>query len=244
MDDAKVAADSARQAAQHDQVKSRVDGRVNAEIGSEIVARSTETSARVAMESLDAFLALHATERLPRHTHGSPFCRIWATVSGSQREAHGAARATLEGPVHRARIAHEVCPRPRMPSKELDREQVPLERVTSPAGGHQVARHVGAAMRERVDVVQRGGLQLQGLRAVDAAAAAVAHGGALDGALLAAGQLVPVNPADVTMGPWHGDAMRAAASGHVHLTGKGKPPAPARCRRAGGRRVNLRNGDD
>lgn len=48
MEDAKVAEDSARQAAQHDQVKSRVDGRVNAEIGSAVAARSTETSARVA----------------------------------------------------------------------------------------------------------------------------------------------------------------------------------------------------
>ncbi len=47
MDDANVAEDAARQAVQHDAVKSRVDGRVNAEIGSEITARSTATRDRV-----------------------------------------------------------------------------------------------------------------------------------------------------------------------------------------------------
>jgi hypothetical protein len=43
---------------------------------------------------------------------------------------------------------------------------------------------VRAAVRERVDVIERGEIEFQMSAAVDAAAAAVPHGRALDGAFL------------------------------------------------------------
>ena len=78
--------------------------------------------------------------------------------------------------MHRARVAEEVAPRPRMSGKELVRRLVTLQAIAARAGGHEVARLVGTTASERMHVVEGGGVRRQGRRAVDAALAALAQG--------------------------------------------------------------------
>jgi len=86
--------------------------------------------------------------------------------------------------MYRSRVCDEVLSRPWVSSEELRRQEVSLEAITGAAGEDDVALNVRAAVRQRVDVIECGEIEFQVRAAVDAAAAAIAHGRTLDRALL------------------------------------------------------------
>ena len=104
-------------------------------------------------------------------------------MSGREGETHGTTCVAFEGPVNRARVAHEVRPGPRIPSEELVWQHVPLESIAWGACRNKVARCVGSSLRDRVHVIERGHVQREWNRAVDAAATAITHGSVLECAL-------------------------------------------------------------
>lgn len=83
-----------------------------------------------------------------------------------------------------SRVSHEVDPGPRVGGKELSRELITLQAIAAAARKHDVPMTVCSAMRERVDVVQRRRFKIERCAAINAAAPAIAHGRALDGALV------------------------------------------------------------
>ena len=83
-----------------------------------------------------------------------------------------------------ASIPHEVCASPRVGGEERVREKIAFQAVTPCARENDVAGVMGAAVRQRVHVVERCRLEIELGGAVDAAPAAVAHGGSFDGALV------------------------------------------------------------
>ena len=89
--------------------------------------------------------------------------------------------------MHCARMRNEVESCPRVTSKEFVRQQITLEPIAAAAGEDDVPGHVRAAVRQRIHVIERGEVELQGRGAVHAAAAAVAHRGSLDRPLLMSG---------------------------------------------------------
>src|SRR4051812_46946668 len=102
-------------------------------------------------------------------------------------EAHRPPRATLERAVHRSRVRDEVETRPGIAGEKLARQHIAFQAIAATAGEDEVARDVCTAMRERVDVIERREIKLQWRCAIDAAAIAIAHRGALDRALLMPG---------------------------------------------------------
>ena len=86
--------------------------------------------------------------------------------------------------MHCPRVQDEVQTGPRESREELGGKQIALEAIAARAGENDVPGNVRASTRERMDVIQRGKIEFKRRRAVDAAAAAVAHGGALDGSFL------------------------------------------------------------
>ena len=85
--------------------------------------------------------------------------------------------------MYRPRVPNEIRARPRIADEELLRQHVSLQMVAGVAGSHHVARVVGAAVRERIDVIQRRAIDLEGLGAIHAASSAVPHRAALERAL-------------------------------------------------------------
>src|SRR5690349_15649956 len=85
--------------------------------------------------------------------------------------------------MHRARVANEVRAGPGVPAEELVWEHVALEPVARCACRDEVAGRVRASLRDRVHVIERRDVERQRNGAVDAAAAAIAHGSVLEGAL-------------------------------------------------------------
>src|SRR3954462_14202380 len=96
--------------------------------------------------------------------------------------------------MHCPRVRDEIETRPWVAGEEVRRQQVALEPVASPAREYEVARHVWAAVRQRVHVIERREIEFLRLGAVHAAPAAVAHGGSLDRVFLAGRQNVPAPP--------------------------------------------------
>jgi hypothetical protein len=89
-------------------------------------------------------------------------------------------RSPLERAMHGPCVANEIRSRPGMAREELVRQHVALQAIARSARGDEVAWRVRATSRDRVHVVERGHLQRQRNGAVDAASAAVPHGGSLD----------------------------------------------------------------
>ena len=88
--------------------------------------------------------------------------------------------------MHGARVGDEVLPCPRIASEELGRKEIALEAITAATGENDVARHMRAAMRQRMYVIQGCEIELERSRAVHTSAAAVAHGSAFDRSFLVA----------------------------------------------------------
>ena len=97
-----------------------------------------------------------------------------------QRETHCPPSASLERPMHGARIAHEVRPGLRVSGEELVRQHVALEAITGRTGNHEVARRVRAAAGYRMNVVKRRFKRFEVMSAVNTTPSAVAHRGALE----------------------------------------------------------------
>ena len=124
--------------------------------------------------------------------------------------------------MHGPSVVNEVHSRPGEAGKELGRKQVAFEAITTRAGEDQVARHVSAAVRQRMHVVQRGEIELEPSRAVDAATTAVSHGGSFDGSFLMSGG-DRLGPARGTRGAGEGGAMELPTTGQCHLAKKEHP---------------------
>lgn len=90
--------------------------------------------------------------------------------------------------MHRSRMGDEVEPGPRMAGEEFRGQQVALEAIAARAGEDEVAGDVRAAVRERMDVVERGVVEIEQRGAVDAPTVAVPHRRVFDGALLMSGR--------------------------------------------------------
>src|SRR5947207_15143806 len=98
-----------------------------------------------------------------------------------------------------ARVPHEVGAGPGMRGEEVVWKEVALQPVTAIAREDDIARMMGAAVRERIDMVERRRVEVEGGGAVDAAPAAVAQGRARDGALVtAAAELIAAWPPGAT----------------------------------------------
>lgn len=109
--------------------------------------------------------------------------------SGRQGQADRSSRPSLQGPMHRAGVAHEVRARVRVFREELVRQHVAFQAIAGGAGADEVAGGVGAPTGHRMDVVQRRFHRVEPVPAVYAATAAVAHGCALELSLV-----FPVEP--------------------------------------------------
>jgi hypothetical protein len=87
-------------------------------------------------------------------------------------------------PMCRVRISNEIRARPGKSYEKFGGEHVAFEAVAPAAGENDVAWGVRAAVRQRMDVVERREVELQSGGAIDAPPAAVSHGGVFYRALV------------------------------------------------------------
>ena len=113
--------------------------------------------------------------------------------------------------MHRPSMGDEVDPCPGISREEFRRQHVPLQPIASPAREHHVARHVRAAVRERMHVVERGVIEIERRGAVHTSAAAVTHGGSLDRSFLMSGRNV-LSPAGRPREAGKGDVLNVPTS--------------------------------
>ena len=129
--------------------------------------------------------------------------------------------------MHGARIPHEVGAGPGMRGEEVVWKEVTLQPVTAIAREDNVARMMRAAVRERIDMVERRRVEVEGGGAVNAAPAAVAHGRAFDGALVpGAAELIGAWPPGATWEvgkAWKHDAVTLSTNGHFTSREKATP---------------------
>src|ERR1043166_1909779 len=152
-----------------------------------------------------------------------PRCGLRMTSCGlCVGETDGPPRAALQRAMHGAGVEDEVQPCPRITGEELGGEQVALEAIAAGTCGDDVAGGVGTAVRQRMDVVERGELKVQRRGAVHTAPAAVAHRGALDGSLLVARANLLGATRD-SRGSRKGDAVKRPTTGQCHLAKKATP---------------------
>ena len=117
------------------------------------------------------------------------------------RQADRPPCAPFQRAMDRPGVEDEVQARPREASEKLSWQEIALQAIAPSAGEDHVARNMGAAVRKWLHVVQRGEIEFERGGAVDAPAAAVAHGGAFDRSFQMSG------------GDWLGPAIRARDSG-------------------------------
>lgn len=99
-------------------------------------------------------------------------------------EANCPARGALQRAMNGSRVPHEVGAGPGVGSEKSVRKEIAFQAITTVARQDDIARVMGTAVRERVNVIQCGSLEIERSCAVDAAMSAIAHCGALDGALV------------------------------------------------------------
>ena len=131
--------------------------------------------------------------------------------SSSERETHGSSSVSFQGSVHGSSIAHEVRPRPRIPSEELVWEHIALETITWGARRNQVAGSVWPSLRDRVYVIERRDVERQRNGAVDAASAAIAHRSVLERALDAGVMEVPRAAREATRSAGERDSVETTS---------------------------------
>jgi hypothetical protein len=113
--------------------------------------------------------------------------------------------------MHRARVHDEVRTGPGESTEEFGGQEIAFEAIASRASEHDVAGHVCASARQRMNVIQRRKIEFKRRRAVDAAAAAVAHGRALDRSFLMSGGN-RLGPAVRPRQAWEGAAVKMPTS--------------------------------
>lgn len=86
--------------------------------------------------------------------------------------------------MHHAGVRQEILSGTGISKEEFKGEHVPFHPIAGTAGHHEIARRMRAALRERVYMVDRCEVEIEGGAAVDAATAAVAHHGPFQGAFM------------------------------------------------------------
>jgi hypothetical protein len=124
--------------------------------------------------------------------------------------------------MHRTSVVNEVHPRPGKAREEFSRQQIAFEAIAARAREDEVARHVCAAVRERVHMIQRREIELELRRAIDAATTTVAHRGVLDSSLLISGG-DRLGPARGPRGSREGGTVELPTTGQCHLAKKEHP---------------------
>lgn len=154
-------------------------------------------------------------------------------------EAHCSPRAPFQRPMNSPGVGDEVQARPRITREKLRRQQITLQAIAATACQNEVARDVGPSMRERVDVVERGVVELEHFGAIHAATTAVPHCRALDRSLLMPRWNV-LAPPSRTWSTWEGNTVIVPTTGQFHLSKKRRRPAAGSIPVAG-RRKNQRS---
>ena len=116
--------------------------------------------------------------------------------------------------MHGASIPHEIRAGPRIGREERVRKEIALQPIAVRASQHHVARVMQAAVSQRIDVIECGRFEVEGRRAVDTAAAAIAHRCAFDGALVTS----PAELADIRATRTASDAGETGECGAVMLS--------------------------
>jgi hypothetical protein len=116
--------------------------------------------------------------------------------------------------MHGTRVRDEVETRPWIPGEEFRRQEISLQPVAARAGEDDVPRNVGTAVRQRMHVIERREIEVEGRGAVDTAPSAVAHRGAFDRALLMAGRDA-LTAASWSRESGKGNTVKLPTSGHV-----------------------------
>jgi hypothetical protein len=125
--------------------------------------------------------------------------------------------------MHGARIEDEIHPRPRIAHEEIGGKEIAFQAIAAHTGGDEVAGDVRSAFRQRVHVIERRDVELEGGSAIDAAPAAVTHRCALDRPLLRP-EVDPLRPMRKVGYAWKGDAVALSTPGQGHLAEKGNTP--------------------
>jgi hypothetical protein len=99
-------------------------------------------------------------------------------------KAHGPASSAFQRAVNGASVSHEIRAGPGVGREERVWKEIALQSITARARQDDVAGVVNTTVRERMNVVQRGGFEVEPNGAIDAAASTIAHRGALDRALV------------------------------------------------------------
>jgi hypothetical protein len=124
-----------------------------------------------------------------------------------------------------SRVPHEVGAGPGVGSEKGERKEIALQSITTCARQDDVAGMVSTAVRERIDMIERGSFEVELGCAVNASATTVAHRGALDGALV-------TSPAEVADARASRTTTRAGETGehdtvmlstNGHCTSREKP---------------------
>ena len=127
--------------------------------------------------------------------------------------------------MRRARVGHEVRAGPWESGEEFLRERVALESVAGDAGGDEVAGSVRTTVGDGHHVVEGGELVVEPHGAVDAAAATVAEGGALERALVLRSEDERVEGAPDGAAGGAGKCRAVSGpTGQGHLAGKDDAP--------------------
>src|SRR5690348_3553416 len=163
----------------------------------------------------------------------------WSARLGRLRsrvgQAHGATRLALQRAMYRASVQDEVAPCPWLAEKELGGKHVRLESIAGRTRRNDVARRVGAALRQRVDVVEGCARVLEPRATVDTTATAVAHRGELERSLVLCREQSPHATKQIAGCAWCAGETDAVtvSSGQFHLAGKDDTPRREMLPRAG-----------
>src|SRR5688572_16663116 len=132
-------------------------------------------------------------------------------------KAHGPASSALQRPVNGAGVSHEIRAGPGIGREERVRKEVALQSITAGARQNDVAGVVNATVRERMNVVQCGGFEIERDGAIDAAASTIAHRGAFDCTLVTR----PAKMADARVARAASDAGETGEHDAVMLSATG-----------------------
>jgi hypothetical protein len=159
------------------------------------------------------------------------------------RERNGSSSSAFQRPMNGASISHEIRAGPGIGREERVGKEIALQSITAGARQNDVPGVVNATVRERMNVVQCGGFEVERDGAIDAAASTIAHRGALDRTLVTrpakmADTRVARAPSEAGETGEH-DAVMLSATGHC-TSRKKKTPRDRKYSRGGAADEGLR----
>jgi hypothetical protein len=145
--------------------------------------------------------------------------------------------------MHGASVPHEIRASPGIGGEERVWKEIALQSITPGARENDVTGVVNATVRERMNVVQCGGFEVERDGAIDAAVSTIAHGSTLDRALVTR----PAKMADARVAraaskageTGEHDAVMLSATGHC-TSRKKKTPRDRKYSRGGAVEEGLR----